>query len=548
MLFNHLKLFFRRTHSGYRSVNIFGLAVGLAACFLILLWIDSELRFDRFHEHAGSLYRVITEQHQAGQTSHSAETQYPLAPGLKADFPEIGDACRVFTKWGDMFIRKDDRFFVENRVLFVDASFLSMFSFPMKAGDIITALKDPYTVVLTEEMALKYFGEQDPIDEYLEIEYGNTLTGFQVTGVLESIPENSHLQFDFLLPFSIFETLYADVDNLWHTPDNYVTYVQLRENEAVARVNQAISDYKAIHLADNSDILSLQPVASIHLYSNVKFDSPSNSSYRYIYLFAAIALFVLIIACINYINLSTARSEKRAKEVGLRKVFGAQRRQLIGFFFTESILQSLLALAVAVLLVLLALPWFNQLSGKNLSLSAYRPLSFVAILAGITLCTGVLAGSYPALYLSSFRPALVLKGLAGSTRAYLRDSFLRQTLLFVQFSLSISLVISTVIVSNQLAYLRGKDLGFDQKNIIEIPVRGNFGQHYETFKSELLKLPEIADVTAANILPTHGNESILDDWEGKSDDHHIVVNITSVAPDYIETMNMEIARGVVFLH
>ena len=545
MFFSYLKNFLQRTsrQKGYVLLNVLGLAIGMAACFLILMWIHHELSFDRFHAHADRLFRVITEQHQSGQISLSAETQYPLAPSIKSDFPEVADACRLLTKWGDMFIQNNASSFVEDRVLCADASFLNMFSFPLRMGNPETALVDPYSIVLTEEIAEKYFGEVNPIDKILKIDYNQELLDFRVTGILRKIPEYSHLQFDFLLPFSLFEPLYADVSNLWDTVDNYSTYVLLQKNISYEDFNNKISNYKTRHIPQNFDRLYLQPVTSIHLYSDVKFDSPSSSNYRYVNLFSAIAVFIIIIACINYINLSTARSEKRAKEVGLRKVFGADRRHLITLFFLDAFIQAFLALVCSLIIVYFTLPLFNTLSGRNLSVSEYRHIGYIALLVGFAFVIGVLSGSYPSFYLSSFRPVQVLKGLAGTQKTHLRGSLLRRSLVLLQFSLSISLIVCTIGVSNQLQYLRSKDLGYDQQNILEIPVRGDLARRYQALKSELLELPAVRSVTAANILPTQGNESLLEEWEGNIDQDRIIVNITSVDYDYFETMNMKISKG-----
>ena len=546
MFSNTLKIAVRnlKRHKGYSFINIAGLGIGLACCILILLWVMDELSYDRFHENANCLYRVITEQHSSGQITHSAETQFPLAPGLKNDFPEVINSARIFTKWNNMFIQYGDKYFVEDDVLFVDASFLNMFTFPLKAGNPEIALRDPYSIVLTEETAYKYFGNEEPLGRILNIDYNRRLTDFRVTGVLRNIPHKSHLRFDFLIPFHIFNELFHDdMENLWRTADNYHAYVQLNKNASVTEVNQKISDYKAKHIPGCEDRLTLQSVPRIHLHSLVKFDVSTNGNIKYVYFFLAIALFIVLIACINFMNLATARSGIRAREVSLRKVVGARRSQIIKQFLGESLILSFIALGCAILIVEVVLPTFNVLSGKQLVVGQYKTFTICLFLLGITLFTGIVSGSYPALLLSAFKPAKVLKGVFRISDTGTRRSSFRKTLVLIQFSLSIILIVSTMVVSNQLKFLMSKDLGFDKENLIYIPVRGNLRLRYPSLKRELSMHPNIEGVTAANILPTHGNESPLDDWEGNSGQDQILVNITSVDYDYFETLDMRMEQG-----
>ncbi len=543
MFKNYLKIALRsmKRHKIYSFLNITGLTIGMTCFILILLWVQDELSFDKFHENANQLYRVITEQHHSGQVTRTSETQFPLAVALKNDFPEISNSARLLTKWGNKFIKYKSNSFNENRVFFADPSFLEMFSFPLQKGDPETALLEPYSIVLTQETAYKYFKNEDPIGKILQIDYFNKLTDFKVTGILKNIPHNSHLQFDFLLPFHLFD--YSDVADPWSTVDNYQTYVLLNKYASLKEINQKIADYKSKHVPGSHDKYYLQPLTRIHLYSDVKFDSPANSDIRYVYFFTVISIFILLIACINFMNLSTARSANRAKEVGLRKVIGAQRIQLIRQFFGESLLYSFVAFVCAIIFVIAILPLFNNLSGKTLSIAGYRSAYIFLFLLGVTIMTGGISGSYPAFFLSSFTPVSVLTGSLSSMMRRTKSNFFRKPLVIIQFSISIILIIGTLIVSSQLRFLQNKNLGFNKDNLIYIPVRGDLAQNYKSLKRELLGNPNIKGVTAANILPKHGNESLLDEWEGNTDDDKIVVNITSVDYDYFKTLNMKIVQG-----
>jgi len=522
MLKNHLKVALRniRKQRGYSFINITGLTIGMTCFILILLWVQDELSFDKFHENANQLYRVITEQHHSGHVTRTSETQFPLAAALKNDFPEISNSARLLTKWGNKFIKYKSNSFNEDKVFFADPSFLEMFSFPFQKGDPETALLEPHSIVVTQETAYKYFKNEDPIGKILQIDYFNKLTDFKVTGIMKNIPSNSHLQFDFLLPFHLFD--YSDVADPWSTVDNYQTYVLLNKYASLKEINQKIADYKSKHVPGSHDKYYLQPLTRIHLYSDVKFDSPTNSDIRYVYFFTIISIFILLIACINFMNLSTARSANRAKEVGLRKVIGAQRIQLIRQFFGESLLYSFVAFVCAIIFVIAILPLFNNLSGKTLSIAGYRSAYIFLFLLGVAIMTGGISGSYPAFFLSSFTPVSVLTGSLSSMMRRTKSNFFRKPLVIIQFSISIILIIGTLIVSSQLRFLQNKNLGFNKDNLIYIPVRGDLAQNYKS---------------------QHGNESLLDEWEGNTDDDKIVVNITSVDYDYFKTLNMKIVQG-----
>lgn len=544
MVRSYCKMAFRqiRRQKLYSFINVLGLALGLASFFLIMAWVRDELFYDRFHDHADRLYRVNTEQVNAAGTMQSAETQYPLARVLREEFPEIVESARVFTKWENTYIRNGRQSFIKDRLLFVDPSFLTMFSFMLERGDRERALADPHSVVLTDETAKRYFGDADPLGRVIQLDYGRKLTDFKVTGILSSYPQRSHLQFDILISFRIFDVLYQDTADLWKTADNYHTYILLEKQASAIELAPKLENVKARYIPGCLDKLRLQPVTSIHLHSNVKFDTPGNGDIRYVRFMKAIAVIILLIACVNYMNLSSARSTHRMKEVGLRKVAGATRNLIMRQFFGEALSMAFLGLIIGLVLIGLFIPQFNHLSGKHLHIGSHRigPLVCMALL--VTLMTGMVSGSYPALVLSSFPPSRVFRDASSANGGRGGRPF-RRILVILQFVFSITLFIGTWIVSNQLRFMLNKPLGYEKEGLLFIPVRGDVHRQYPAMKEALLANPYVVDVSAANILPTHLNESPLSDWEGNEAGDQITVSITSVDYDYFQTMRMMLKSG-----
>jgi putative ABC transport system permease protein len=464
MLKNYIKIALRNLirDKEYSIINIAGLAVGMACCISIFLWIQHELSYDKFHKNVSELYRVIDEQHFSnGKTTQYAPTPPPLAPALKRDFPEIINSTRIRNA-GRTLLKYGENIFYENRGLFADPSIFDMFTFPFLKGDHETALSQPFSLVLTEEMAKKYFGEEDPIGKILTVD--NQLD-FSVTGIIKNIPQNSHLQFDFLIPLVLIEQFGQDLS---HWGDNsYYTYVMVKKDIQFKEIEKKIYNYHKKHDPKSSRVLYLQPITDIHLFSDVEYDVSGNGDIKYVYIFSAIAFFILIIACINYMNLATAKSGNRAIEIGVRKVIGAHRADIIKQFFGESILLSFIALLIAIALVELFLPTFNSISGKELTLNFSSNMKIIVGLAGIVLFTGILSGSYPALFLSSFQPVKVLTDFV-QTR--LRGAILRKVLVVIQFSLSIIIIIGMMIIYKQLNYMRNINLGYQKEHIIYIPI------------------------------------------------------------------------------
>ncbi len=540
MFRNYLKIAFRNLwkHKIFSFINITGLAIGMAVCILILLWVRDELNFDKFQENSPQLYRVIQEADYAGHDIRMARTPFPLGPALKNDFPEISDAARVFVN--GMQVKVGEKTFEDDEMIFADPSFLKMFSFPLLQGDAATALSNPLSIILSEETAQKYFGTRDALGKTLMVM--NKLQ-VQVTGIMKNTPRNSHLQFDFIVPMNILKEFGFDIDQMpWTNSNNSLyTYVMLQKNAGMQDVDQKISHIMAKHVSTSANRMFLQPFSQIHLHSNFLGDVEGQGDIKYVYIFSIMAVFVLLIACINFMNLTTARSGNRAKEVGMRKVIGASRKDIVKQFFGESVFMSLIALGFAIVLVELLLPVFNHLSNKELAVDYLGNSGMLLGLIGIALLTGLVAGSYPALFLSSFQPVKVLKG---SLRSGAKNSLFRKVLVITQFSLSIILIIATTVVYSQINYMSKKNLGFDKEQLVYIHLNRAAREKCEPLKNELLKNPNVVDVTVASHLltdVTHAFDHVS--WEGKNPDENVTMNGISVDYDFIKTLGMQLAAG-----
>ncbi|MCG8607743.1 ABC transporter permease [bacterium] len=540
MFKNYLKITWRNIikQRGYSFINIAGLAIGMTCSMLILMWVQHERSYDTFHQNASDIYRVVENQYYAGgEIFPVAVTPAALAPALKERFPEIIKSTRLtFRTWT---LKYGTKIFNQMGVL-VDHDFFEIFTVPFIEGDPRTALSEPHAIVLTEEMAVKYFGEEEPIGKVLTL---NSRDDFVVSGVIENFPENSHFDFDYIVPFLYLGELGARLDN-WGS-NSYYTYVQLQPNTSYQEVDKKILNFIKENRERSSTEIYLQPLTKIHLYSRGKYtaDIGGHGDIQYVRIFSLVAVFVLLIASINFMNLATARSERRGKEVGLRKVVGAQRHQILRQFFGESLFMSLAAFIVALACSYLLLPLFNELSGKQLFIGELG-LSMLAAFIGIAVLTGLVSGSYPALFLSSFRPAETLKAGGGSRSS---SSLFRKILVVTQFALSVIMIIGTLVVSQQLDYIRNKNLGLDKENLAYVWMRGEYRDKYEIAKQELLRNPNITSVTVTSQLPTYVAQSTSGwDWDGKNPDDNILMHHISVDYDYVETFKMEMAAGRFF--
>ena len=514
MLNNYLKIALRNLlrQKAFSFINISGLAIGMACSILILLWVQDELSYDRFHEKGDNIYRVISSL--ADLDVHAAVTSSPMAHAMMTEIPEVRNAVRVSSHHGDL-LQVGDRVFEEKEILYVDSTFLKVFSFPLVAGNPETALYNPEGILITEEMATKYFGDEDPLGKTIR---KNQKDDFTVTGVLANVPENSHLQFDFLQPMSFLARTNADLkENHWDN-FNFFTYVELNETaDASPAARKDLAGRIEQIYKSNEQVLkvsfALQPLRQVHLHSTgLLADFSGGGNVQYVYILSVIAIVILAVACINFMNLATARSARRAKEVGLRKVAGAGRTQLIRQFLAESSLIALLALILAVILVIVFLTPFNNLSGKNLSLDLLDGKLVPGLLI-ITLATGLISGSYPALFLSGFLPAKVLKG---NLKAGAGNSIFRNTLVVLQFAASVALLIGTAVVYNQLTFIQNRNLGFDKENLVYAQMNGELWNKYQTLRTELEASSLTSDYTVVSDMPTNlVNATIGVEWEGK---------------------------------
>ena len=541
MFFSYLKTAIRnlKKYKAYSFINIFGLAVGIACCILILLWVRDELSFDGFHAKADRLFRIVEQQtYQGGEIFPVAVTPAPLAPTIKEEFPEIAETCR-FTTAPRFLVTYEDKRFYERRLGMADPSFFRMFSFPFVKGDPNDAFPQLNSIVISQSIAEKYFGDDDPLGKVFRME---NMFDLIVSGVIRNVPDNSHLKFDFVMPFKLLEYGGQRLDR-WGN-NSYYSYIELTPSAVPSESDEKIRNYLQKHLPESTTTLHLQPLQRIHLHSDYVADVPGHGDIRYVYIFALVALLVLLTACINFVNLATARSGNRAREVGMRKVTGARRGDILRQFLGESVLFALIALILAVGIAALLLPAFNNLSAKSMTLAAGQSWGFLLGLVGMAVLAGLGAGLYPALFLSGFDPVRVLKA---SAQTGPRGRTFRRILVVVQFALSIGLIISSVVVRGQLEFIRNKDLGFDREQVVHMNFGVQTAKFYEAFKTEALTDPAVLGVTCADQLPTYILNSTSDvTWPGKDPNEELLFHNTTVTHDYFSTMKMDIVEGRAF--
>ncbi len=544
MIRNYIKIAIRNLlkQKFYAAINIFGLTLGLTSVTLIMLYVADELSFDRFHTKQAEIYRVVENQFYSGQPEFPvAVTPATLGPSLYENYPEVEDFCRL--NYTSRTFRHNDLLFRERSGAFVDSSFFSMFDFKLKEGTPKDIFSGNTNIVLNETLAEKYFEDESPLNKTILINNEE----FLVKGVMENFPQNSHFRLNYVIPFSKRLADSPGLDTLWNS--NFLnTYVLLNPKSNVEQFNTSIVNHLRERVTYNVDIY-LQPLADIHLSPvNYTADASIKGNKQYVTIFSMVAFFILIIACINFMNLSTARSAKRAKEVGLRKTVGARKPQLIFQFIAESIMVAFLSALISILLVDLLLPTFNNLSGKSLDLNLFQSLDSILIYAGalvaVSIVTGFLAGSYPAFFLSSFKPAGMLKSHASRGGA----GGMRKILVVAQFVISIVLIVGTLVVQKQLNYISNKTLGFNKENVLYMPLRGELGNNYPVFKNELKQLPGVVDVTLANQDPSYiANSGSGYSWPGKNPEENMLFHSLVVGEDYLKTMGMTLAKGRAFL-
>jgi putative ABC transport system permease protein len=549
MFKNYLKIAYRniKKHTGYSLINVAGLAIGMACCILILLFVFDELSYDKFHENHDRIYRVTRKWFNADGVVnlHLGHVAPPVSPLLKNDFPEIVHAVRIIGA-GGLLVGNDSAFYEEPRFFFADEDVFNMFTFDMIAGDPATALKDPFAIVITDEMAERYFGTEDPIGKSLTIKTSSQKADMKVTGVIKPLPHNSHFHADLLGSFKTYEAVVGSREMESWSSNNYATYLLMAEGYDIDRLKSQLDPFIDRHMSEGRSErtkLELQRLTDIHLYSHLDSEIEANSDIMYVYVFSIIALFILLIACVNFMNLATARSAGRAKEVGLRKVIGAQRPQLIRQFLSESIITAVISLLIALGIVLLVLPKFNQFISRDLSMNISANILLFIFLFFIAIFVGLISGIYPAVFLSAFKPVRVLKGNLDTGKKGL--SF-RTVLVVFQFATSIILIVCVSVVSGQLDYMQTRNLGFDEEHVVVIPSSPTIIFRLEGFKTRLLQNPNILSVSAAKRVPSG---RLLDSSGARvlSGETSQPVNFRiaqlRVDYDYIPTFKMEMAAG-----
>jgi len=518
---------------GYTAINVLGLAVGMVCAILIFLYVDFELSYDRYHENAGRIYRVAV--------NNDARTPPALAPALQEDFPEITRSVRLLPTTGVWIMKHAENLYYENRVYWADNALFDILDFPLIQGDPLSALVAPLSVVISEDTAQKYFGETDPMGKTIIADNGFLV--LTVTGVMENTPANTHLQADFIISLS---TAYQDDLKYWSWI-NFYTYILLSEGQSPEATESKLPDFVNRHIGEREGRfdLFLQPVTDIHLHSNLEHEPGANSDITYVYILTAIAVFILVVACINFINLSTARFAVRAREVGLRKVLGAHRNQLIRQFLGESILVTAAALIIALVVLLLISPYIDGFAGKPVTAAITGHLPWLLALPVVALVIGLLSGSYPAFLLSAMQP---IQSVKGGRRLDSAGAMSRKILVVIQFSISIALIISTGILFSQMEYLRNKRLGFDQNQVIVIPTFNDVLDKFQPWKQALLQHAGAIGVTQSRSLPgLAGNigqvETVtIQRVDDPGNTRHDAQGL-NVGLDFVETLGMELIAG-----
>lgn len=554
MLRNFFKIAFRNFFK-YKTntfINIAGFSIGLASCILILLFVSYELSYDRFHEHADDIYRISVRGTVGGNEFNQAVTSPPMGHALMDDYPEVINFVRLQPS-DNMLIRNKEIIFIENNFLWADSSFFEVFSYNLLYGDASEVLDDPHTIVLTEKLALKYFGRVDVVGETMEFE---DFTPYKITGVCENTPSNSHFKFDMLASL----TSLGYHNNPYWLNHAFHTYILLQQGSDPAQlkakfpglIKKYIGPQLQEVLGQSMDEFigeggifeySLQPIVDIHLKSDLEYEIEANGDITYVYIFSIIAIFILVIACINFMNLSTARSMTRAREVGVKKVLGSNIGQLIRQFLTESIILTSIAMGIALLLTYLFLPYFSKVAGKQFEFTLFSEWFTIPVILVTIIIVGTLAGIYPAFYLSSFEPAKVLKSSLASSG---KGSALRKGLVVFQFSISIFLFISTLVVQDQLEFLQEKNLGWDKDHILVVNRAWAIENNEEAFRAELLNSPNISSFSSSGQIPGRNfGITVFRNAEAPRSEQHLL-NVMTSKYNLDETFKFELIDGRYF--
>ncbi len=551
MIKNYLKIALRNIikHKGISLINIVGLAIGIACSILILLFVTHELSYDKFHEKADRIYRLAVRASigdtKINQTYSSSETFRRLLE----DFPEIETGVK-FLNFGKTPVILDEKTFYESRFFAVDSTFYDVFSVPLIHGNPKTVLTDPNTMVLSKNTAVKYFGDTDVVGKVIKVDfsYGLGRVDFKITGVSENVPDNSHFHYDLLVSSASFPAL---INNSGWSSNNFITYLLLREGTSQAWFDEKLKEFTRRHMGGESFDAwvakgnyweyFLQPITGIHLNSDLNGEFEANGNKTYVFIFSVISVIILLIACINFMNLSTARSSLRAREVGLRKVVGSSRSKLMRQFLSESVLLSFISLALGLLIIQVLLPAYRNFIGRQLTMHYFDNFMVIPSLLALGLLVGVVSGSYPAFFLSSFKPISVLRGSTGSS---IGSSLLRNILVIFQFAISIFLIIGTLVVVQQLEFFQNIRLGFEKEQVLVVRNPGALGDNVTPFKEALRSNSSIINVSGSNTLPGRSFSNIGFGAEGV--EKSFTLNLCVCDYDFLETLKLEIAQGRFF--
>ncbi len=551
MFRNYIKVALRNLlkYKIYSMINIVGLSIGIASSILLVLFIQHELSFDNYHENADRIFRVAASYKLGGQNYEMATTPAPLAQTLLEEFPGVEKTVR-FRNHGGSVIKYENNVFKEPETIYADNSVFDVFSIQLLRGNKEQVLVKPNTVAISEKAAFKYFNKEDPIVKVIRVD---DKRNFEVTGIFKNIQINTHFTFDFIMSM---ETINESKESVWLS-NNFNTYIVLNENSSVEEVeskflpllkknlgpelqNAMGQTFEEFKKKGGSAAFYLQPLMDIHLHSDLDMELGINSDIKYVYIFSLIAIFILIIASINYINISTARAASRSKEVGIRKVLGSHRKELIKQFLSESVIISLISLLVSIGFLEMALPFFSQLTALKLTIDYFHNPLMISIFIGILIFIGVLAGSYPALILSAFSPAGILREKSNNTS---KKGIFRSGLVIFQFTTSIIMIIATLVVVDQLDYIKNKKLGFDKEHVLILNDAYLLGDQINAFKSEFLKNKEVLNASISGFLPvpsSYNNNAVYP--EGKPDEL-VAINNWKIDYDYVKTMKINIIKG-----
>ncbi len=553
MIKNYFKIALRnlRKNKAFSFINIFGLAIGLTCFMFIAVFVYNELSYDKYPAEAKNIYRVLLSTTGNGDVAVYPMVDVAVGEGIKNAFPEVKATTRLSP--ASDFIKYDDKQFKEQHIAFADSNFLQVFSIPLIEGNDKEALVQPNSVVISKAFAKKYFGNEEPLGKSLTLGIRGAL--YKVTGVIDKVPDNSHFHFDAFLSLSTFHITKSTWSNV-----GYFTYLMLNKNadpkKLEAKFPQLVAKYvvpeiqhdMGVSLAEaqksvNTFRFSLQPLTDIHLSSNTKYELEPNGDIQYVYIFSALAIFILLLACVNFTNLSTARGVKRSREVGIRKVLGSVKKQLVFQFLTESVLLTFLAMLCAVGLIFFLLPYFNEVAGKNITFAFFLGYKSILIMVSLVLIAGILAGIYPAFFLSSFNTIKVLKGSAASKGS--QKKLLRSGLIVFQFFVSIALIIATIIVYQQLHYMQNKKLGYDQEQVLFLPDARLLGKNQTAFEQQLSQDSRVVSASISRYAPgsifMDGTQVYPKNENGNGTEIH--ANIYHVDYDYIRTLGLHIVQG-----